>query len=513
MSQAISSFHGQYRPSGTTGGGTGVLGDKPVMGLIAFLAPTFMWLEANVIGRIFFTELVLMGLLPFLLLVRGRMLADPAPRMFLILAFLWLSSQVLTDLIRDTPFVDYSRGWSKIAFTTMNFCALYMLIYGSRQRIVLFTVGLIVGSYLAFMINPPEFAARQPWKFGLGIPTIMLVVVLSMWRPIYRVWFLPTILIFIIGMYSMIEGSRSLAGITLAAGMYVLVHQTLGRRERAPQRLSATRTILFLVGGGLIATTLFNLYEFAAEEGALGDYAQEIYETQSQGSFGIILGGRSEIFISTQAIMDSPLIGHGSWAKNPKYAQRILELEKFGYEVNYLAADSDLIPTHSHLFGAWVEAGLIGGLFWIWVLFYCFRVLSNLYIVREPLAPLIVFVGILMLWDVLFSPFGAERRVIMPYNILLMMFAWDMLQTSVPPEMLTRIRRSRRRPPPDGMPAPSPTGAGGRPVRAYTNKGPGRYPPGPAGPARGGPNRSGPGRPMRPAGPGRPAPRGGGRMR
>ncbi|CAN0598211.1 unnamed protein product, partial [Laminaria digitata] len=135
---------------------------------------------------------------------------------------------------------------------------------------------------------------------------------------------------------------------------------------------------------------------------------------------------------SSQAVADSPFIGHGSWAKNPKYAQRILELEKFGYEVNYIAAENQLIPTHSHIMGAWVEAGFLGMVFWFWVLMLVFRVLSNLYMVREPLAPMITFVGFLMLWDILFSPFGAARRVTVPFNIVLMMFAWDMLKASVP---------------------------------------------------------------------------------
>lgn len=427
------------------------MANTPMLALIALVTPTTIWMEFSLVGRIFAPELILIGLLPFLVLARGRMLMSPMPRMFLTLAALWLASQILTDLIRDTPFGDYSRGWSKIIFFTMNFCSLYILLYGSRQRLVLFGLGIAIGGFLTILLNPPEFAARQPWKFGLGIATIMTIIIVSQWRPLFRIWFIPPAMIATVGVYSLVVGSRSLAGITILVALYVLVQQILGRRNQAPAGFSPIRTFLFFIGGIGVATMLFNSYQFAASQGHLGEFAEHVYEQQGSGSFGVLLGGRSEIFVSSQAVMDSPLIGHGSWAKNPKYAQRILELEKFGYEVNYIAAESELIPTHSHLMGGWVEAGLLGAIFWFWVLLLVFRVLSNLYMVREPLAPMITFIGFLMLWDVIFSPFGAERRVTVPFNIVLMMFAWDMLKASVPQNMIGNLQlRRTRRPRPSG---------------------------------------------------------------
>ena len=446
MTQTANKRYQPFRPAGAFAPDKSGIADNIMLSAVAFFTPTFMWLEFNLVGRIFVPELILIGMLPFLLLVRGRMLLDPLPRTLLILAALWLTSQIVTDLYRNTPFVDYSRGWSKIIFTSMNFCALYMLLYGSRQRIVMFALGISIGGFLTMMLNPPEFAARQPWKFGLGFAVILMIVLVSQWRPIFKTWMLPALMIGAVGIYSMVVGSRSLAGITLLVALYVLVQQTLGRRNTAPAGFSPVRTALFFVGGIGIATMLFNAYQFAASQGILGEYAESIYAQQGSGSYGVLLGGRSEIFVSSQAVWDSPFLGHGSWAKNPKYAQRILELENFGYDVNYIAAESELIPTHSHIMGGWVEAGFLGMVFWAWVLILVFRVMSNLYMVREPLGPLITFLGFLMLWDILFSPFGAERRILMPFNIVLMMFAWDMLKASVPQELIGtyQLRRPRR---------------------------------------------------------------------
>ena len=49
------------------------------LALVAFLVPAMMWMEVQVLGRFFVSELVLLGLLPFLYLARGRMLAAPLP--------------------------------------------------------------------------------------------------------------------------------------------------------------------------------------------------------------------------------------------------------------------------------------------------------------------------------------------------------------------------------------------------------------------------------------------------
>jgi hypothetical protein len=421
----------------------------PGLAILAFTAPLFLWAEVAIIGRLFVTEIILTGALPFLLLTRGRMLAAPLPRMFMLLALFWLISLVVTDLYRGTPFVDYSRGWSKVTFLTTDFMAIYLLTYGSRQRLILFAVGLAFGSYLTYLLNPSEFALAQPWKFGIGSATIMLASAAVIWPPIARSPLLPAAIIGALVAVSLFVGSRSLAGIATVTALYILAQQILARRARGPSGFSAWRSLTFLVVALGISLAFLNIYGVLASEGVLGEDAREKYERQSTGAFGVILGGRTEIFISVQAIMDSPLLGHGSWAKDPRYSELLLELEDLGYEVDYNAAEQELIPTHSHLFGAYVEAGLLGAVFWVWVMFLALRVMSNLFLVREPLSPLIAFLGFSLIWDVLFSPFGAERRVIMPYYIILLMFAWETLRASVPEEALMRFRKlvpRRRRP-------------------------------------------------------------------
>ena len=434
------------RHAGGSGSGKG-------LALAAFITPTLIWMELSVVGRIFVPELILIGLLPFLLMTRGRLLADPLPRTFLMLAALWLASQVLTDLIRETDFRDYSRGQVKIVFTAANFCALYMLLYGSRRRLVLFALGLAIGGYLSFRLNPSTFSEVHPWKFGAGPPAALLAALIPLWPPIRRVPFLPALPLLAVSAYSMAVGFRSMAGIALLASLYVLAQQIAGRRRRTPVAFPPGRTLLFVAAVTALTPAVLTLYEQAVARGYMSERALQTYERQASGSFGVLLGGRSEIYTAARAVMDSPIIGHGSWAKDAGHAARFLELRLLGYDLHPLSRlGSDLIPTHSHLMGGWVEAGILGAVFWLWVLFLTFRVLSSLYRVREPLGPLIAFVGFVILWDVVFSPFGAERRVTVPFNVVLMMFAWDVLRMRLPRDGMSRSELLPRFRPPAADP-------------------------------------------------------------
>ena len=109
-----------------------------------------------------------------------------------------------------------------------------------------------------------------------------------------------------------------------------------------------------------------------------------------------------------------PIVGHGSWARDIHYVElMVTRLEQAGYDMS--RGDpfvDDLIPSHSHLFGAWVEAGILEILCWLWAGWVTIRGLQAAIIQPTPWTGFIVFIGLSLLWDILFSPFGLERRVV-----------------------------------------------------------------------------------------------------
>jgi O-antigen ligase len=158
----------------------------------------------------------------------------------------------------------------------------------------------------------------------------------------------------------------------------------------------------------------------------LGEDARSKFEMQSSGQFGIILGGRMDVLGAFFAIYDSPVLGHGSWAKDPKYLiaqQQALALMDYKVEgiVSPEELEEGLIPSHSHILGAWVDAGILGALFWGWVLFMTVKSLARVHPSTVALLPLASFAAFQLLWDLLFSGYGAEMRIITPYFIVVVM--------------------------------------------------------------------------------------------
>jgi hypothetical protein len=389
--------------------------------LLAFLVPSLQFVQIPLGGQLLGPEVALLGLFPLLVIMRGRLLLYPLPRTYLLLATLWLFSQIVTDLLRVTPFVDLARGLAKIAVALVAFSALYLLLYGHRRRILLFAAGLASGGILTYYLNPSLLAEDDWWKFGLGTSLSLILVLLSTALNVPKLETLGIALLISGALINFYLDYRSLAAIMVLTASYQGLQAYMRRRGA---RVMAVRPRHLLVSGiiiGAVAFTTFSGYQYAAKEGLLGEAAQQRYEMQSQGEYGLLLGGRTEILVSSRAILDSPLIGHGSWAKDCKYANLLSELRgQLGY-VSYPDSEICLIPAHSHIFGAWVEAGVLGAVFWLWVLTLAVRVLLRLYLANERLVPIVAFFAFILLWNLVFSPYGLDTRYRTPYEVVLMM--------------------------------------------------------------------------------------------
>lgn len=120
---------------------------------------------------------------------------------------------------------------------------------------------------------------------------------------------------------------------------------------------------------------------------------------------------------STQALSDSPILGHGSWAKEFAYVDLLAERRSLGYEVGAGYYDVGLIPAHSYLMGSWVWAGFLGGLFGLSILGIVVWLLASLYSFHVDLAPVFVFSTMILLWNIAFSTYGFSARLTAPYGI------------------------------------------------------------------------------------------------
>jgi hypothetical protein len=390
----------------------GIIGD-----IASFVIPALAFWHVQLGGVLYATDVCLLAAFPFVVYRHRRWLQIKPVRMFLYLGLLWLAAQILTDIIRHTPFEDYSRGWSKILLTLTHFATIALLIRQSRKRLILYGAGLVLGGVLTFFIAPSVYAADYPWKFGLSLPTTILVCLLAgmlaRQRQVTAVAMLASI-----GAINLFLGFRSLGGVCTAAATYSyfqLSPRFADSRRRKLQKVWILAGLVAAVWG------ISAIYAHGAESGWFGEVEREKYELQSSGDAGIILGGRYDLLGSSVAIFDSPLLGHGSWAKDPMYrAILIASMAELGYE-NTGADDlqDGLIPSHSYLFGAWVESGIVGAVFWFWVLWFTARALIRAS-GREPMFPFFALIGMFLIWNVLFSPYGADARFTVTYFVYAM---------------------------------------------------------------------------------------------
>jgi hypothetical protein len=321
----------------------------------------------------------------------------------------WLVGQVLTDIAVGSAFVDYARGWAAIGLTLTNVLA-FLTLASSPRRALIATMGLSTAGVLAYAIVPNAYAASDPWKWGLALPLGYALAAGFSVPLVARRRLLAVVAFVVFGLLNVFLGFRSLGGVSLLAGLYLLFAY-VAERPGGSGQMTAARAVVTAMALVLSVAGILYVYDAAASRGLLGIDAQAKYEMQS-GELGVLVGGRPEFLVAAQAVLDSPILGHGSWASDPRYVDFLTDrLGMLGYEIGRDPSDANLIPAHSYLMGSWVWAGLLGGLFWLGVATIAARLLLRPEVTRLELAPLLVYSVMLLLWNIAFSPYGFTGRI------------------------------------------------------------------------------------------------------
>jgi hypothetical protein len=92
-----------------------------------------------------------------------------------------------------------------------------------------------------------------------------------------------------------------------------------------------------------------------------------------------------------------------------------------GYNRDFEVNANGLIPGHSQIITAWVWAGIGGLIFWSYMAWYVLKGIVRIAIFRPPMAPAYMAFLIGMWWDIFFSPFAANRRVIDAVAVMLVL--------------------------------------------------------------------------------------------
>jgi len=374
--------------------------------------------SVHFVGDLYLSEILLLIVFAALLFLRGRKALRPELNMVYALMAVWLVGQTIADVYNHIPVVDKMRGTALIVFFAIDLAAFSILLGHNEKRKVYYLMGLVAGAVLSVRLQPDLEALpgeRVPWKFGYAYGAILAVMLITSYFYSRRRYAFSALLVLGICGVNVIFNYRSpvLQLLLVLALAYPIIPERLGGIQILP-RANIAR-LLVLASLALGAAAMANqTVKFVTRAGYIGEEAQEKNESQEKAG-NLLLGGRPEFVIGLRAALDNPFIGHGSWAKDPKYTEMLYDaLVESGTRPEHERGDisgAGLIPGHSHIVVAWVWSGIAGLIFWVYMIWFVLKGMVPLAIQRPPLAPIYVYLLVVMLWDIFFSPFAANRRL------------------------------------------------------------------------------------------------------
>jgi hypothetical protein len=399
----------------------------------------------HIVGDLPVSEVLILCLLPVFLIMQGKRVLRPGLPLIYSLLGLWLANQVMTDFYRGTATLDWLRGDAAIIFFVVDLAFLAMLVAKNERRKLIFLAAYAAGSLFTARFFPTEYMQGDPWKLTYATGTNIMVVLASCYCFSRRNYVVVLILLAGIAGVNLLFDFRSpvlLLFITAVLAVPVIPDR-IGRLRVLPAAGSGIRVVVLVLMALAASLSALGLVNLMSSAGMLGADAQQKNEMQSRAKGGLLIGGRPEILVSSRAVWDSPLLGHGSWAKDYKYVEMLDDiLSEYGIATNLEYAEESfqgLIPSHSHLMGAWVWAGIFGAVFWVYIFWLTLKGVIRVATLRPPLAPIYMYILVGFLWDILFSPFGSTRRITEALSVVIIL---DLLGTGdYRFGMMQRLRR------------------------------------------------------------------------
>jgi hypothetical protein len=410
--------------------------------------------SVNLVGALPGNEILLFPFLPLALLAKGSRAFKREYLWFYVLTLGWLLGTIVADLYVGIGLPFRMKGIARVVFFGLDFMALAILINNKTRRIVIFALSIVAVMLVFSRDFQGDFLTE--WKFGISSAVTLLALLGCSYyyaRQKYRNCIIIYLVLVVLNLKFAFRSQMVVDLVVAALTIPIFDRHSLPAGARSSNMAKALKPILLLVLAGGAAFLASETIKFAAKKGFFDEDVAEKFRSQSQGKLGVLFGGRPETLVAIQAIRDSPIIGHGSFAADQRYLDLKADLM---YENGYSDTDEsedvfgNSIPTHSHLTMAWVESGILGGVLWIYILVLVIRAILRITTIRPPLSPLYCYLLVNFVWDILYSPFGSINRLWGAYLILL---SFHLLQLPIKeppmtlpkPAHLTRTRVTVRR--------------------------------------------------------------------
>ncbi len=365
------------------------------------LIGALMYVSVRAGGLFFAGEMLMLALLPVLAYDRFYRQRDALAvqralwrPLYVLLAGLTVTftGYLLSDLYRNNAPTDFLRGWARLFFLGVDLLVVAMLVSARRSNFWLLAIGYGFGG--AALLLAQGLPLVQ-WKLGYGEPVTLGCIAMSCL--IKQVHYRGLALLGL-GMLNVLWDYRSLAAFCVVAALIGwLNHWSQGGRAKMVRGVVLVTVLAALVGIGYYASQ--------------GSFAE-----RRQASNTIRL---SSAMVGFSAVLESPLIGYGSWGRDTRFAKLYADVQfRMNKTQENPLYDFDLIrlatiPAHSQILEAWIEGGLLGVVFMLCYFVLLLRGLRAVISIRAPptTISLLGFFMIWGLWALFMSPFKGLTRM------------------------------------------------------------------------------------------------------
>ncbi len=334
-------------------------------------------------------------------------------RQTILIGFILIAAQIVTDTYRSIEVFETIKSTAQIfTLIALIFTGITWLAV-SETKLRSFLIGYFLSSVISFLFFSNVYIAYDAWKFLFANAiTASLFYFLGGYDKSRVI-----AILMVCGLVSihLLLGARSAAALTMLCIFPLLI--PVGTR---PSKKNISTLLVFLA---VVVLGSEQIYQNLALDGTLGQ-KQQLKARDQFESGPLLLFARSETLYQLGAITENPIIGKGS---NPELDQSLLfKVSRNEYQLGLRSKEtaayrsyviSGRIPQHSMLFGSWLEAGIIGAIFWLVIIFYLLREFTNVVFMRSRLTYLTFYFLISTFWNLFFSPLGAGSRLFLAIAI------------------------------------------------------------------------------------------------
>lgn len=388
--------------------------------ILVFIIGLLSMIKLRILGTFGVSELIVF--ISYLFVNPFKAQENSQIRNLMYFAFLWLVGVLLSDLVNNSTLEDSLKGAFNVVFlmALIPFC--YWALIDKPSRMLFFWAGVGISSILGFRYQRLGMMNELQADIWLVYALKWSFLFLGGW--LYykgkRTWSYALIIAF--GTWTLFHLSRNIFLIFTFTVVLLLYIGKLDDTniEYKLQRYKQGVIKLFLVLG-IAFIGITNVYEKLASDGVLGERAKVKYERQKNSEIGLA-SGRADFLASLYAISKKPVFGYGSYAKDKNHLYDRFN-KMIGMPSSPGAKSSALkhVPGHSYMLGAWVYAGILGFVFWLFILKTIFSFLRQHLFEDPQLLCMNLMLTFSMLWDIFFSPFSDRLNFVM-YIVLIIIF-------------------------------------------------------------------------------------------